>query len=88
MFAVLRGCDESLFPIREYDNVDTNIQSVYRSLGGVFDSSLEVRMFYVLSATRSGALVAGRQAFVAFVLLHASCVVCHLPGITVRTAVF
>jgi hypothetical protein len=31
LFAILRGCDESVFPIREYSNVDTNIHSVYKS---------------------------------------------------------
>ena len=52
------------------------------------DSSLEVRMFNVPSATRSGARVASRQTFVAFVLFPASCVGCRLRVIAVRTAVF
>jgi hypothetical protein len=66
----------------------TQIFTQYTKVEKSCDSSLEVRMFNVLSATRSGARVASRQAFVAFVLFTISCVGCRLPGIGVRTAVF
>ena len=66
----------------------TQIFTQYTKVKKACDSSLEVRMFNVPSSTRSGARVASRQAFVAFVLFPASCVGCRLPGIAVHTAVF